>query len=48
MSKRTRNLLRVPGLFLRIPLLCLAYFVLEPTVTGIEWVCEGYLKGFDR
>lgn len=47
MTKAQRNLLRVPGLFLRVPLLCIAYYVLQPLVNGIEWLCENYLKGLD-
>ena len=41
------NLLRVPGLLLRVPLLLLAYYVFRPIVRGVEWVCENYLKGLD-
>lgn len=48
MTRTQRNLLRVPGLLLRVPLLCLAYYVLEPVITGIERLCERYLPGLDR
>lgn len=47
MTKTQRNLLRVPGLILRVPLLCLAYYVLKPTVKGVEWLCENYLPGLE-
>jgi hypothetical protein len=47
-DKAKQNLRRVPGLFLRVPLLCLAYYVMQPAVKGIEWLCENYLKGLER
>lgn len=46
MTKAQRNLLRVPGLFVRVPLV-LVLRVLVATASGIEWLCENVFKGFD-
>jgi hypothetical protein len=46
-TKAQRNLLRVPGLLVRVPLV-LILRVLVVTVSGIEWLCENVFKGLDR
>jgi hypothetical protein len=47
MTKLQRNLLRVPGLFLRVPLMCIVGYILEPVSDGVRWLCDRYLRGLE-
>lgn len=46
MTKTQRNLLRVPGLFIRIPLVLL-WRLNEWANSRIEWLCDNWFKGLD-
>lgn len=46
MTKTQRNLLRVPGLFVRVPLVLL-HRGLQKVVDGLEWLCDNWFKGLD-
>lgn len=46
MTKTQRNLLRVPGLVVRLPLV-LVHRGLESVNKGIVWLCEHWFKGLD-
>ena len=48
MSKTQRNILRAPGLLIRIPLVLILWHVLPVLTAGAEWLCENVFVGIER
>jgi hypothetical protein len=46
MTKTQRNWLRVPGLFVRVPLV-LIHCGLTMAASGVAWLCENWFKELD-
>lgn len=47
MTKTQRNILRTPGLLIRIPLVLIVWAI-DPVRCAVEWLLENAFQGWER